>query len=207
LASDNVNANVASGQPSNPPASGQGELAPGRLAKRMAAHTTGATKGRETVMADNRSKRAHRASAPVRPPFRSPPLLSKGDRNVSHRTFGAPRRGVVTRRRTDLCPEPFHAPRAFRPQARDLDLTACEDAAKLSAASTPVGAQRRSTRASRACRTCMLQSPGSVRPPSPTGTLVESSSSPGAHPPRGPRATSVTVCCGGSKRRGGQFAV
>ena len=35
------------------------------------------------------------------------------------------------RRRTDLCSEPFRAPRAFRPQGRDLDLTACEDAANL----------------------------------------------------------------------------
>ena len=35
------------------------------------------------------------------------------------------------RRRTDLRSEPFRAPRAFRPQGRDLDLTACEDAANL----------------------------------------------------------------------------
>lgn len=34
------------------------------------------------------------------------------------------------KRRTDLCSEPFRAPRAFRPQGRDLDL-ACEDAANL----------------------------------------------------------------------------
>jgi hypothetical protein len=35
------------------------------------------------------------------------------------------------RRRTDVRFEPFRPPRAFRPEGRDLDLTASEDAANL----------------------------------------------------------------------------